>query len=55
MAMNRHHQPHSPDFFAVLLFLVAIGFGVTLAVQLATGVSDQVVETEMVRQLPNAG
>jgi hypothetical protein len=54
MAMNRQHH-HTPDFFAVLLILVVIGFGATLAVQLSTGVSDQVVETEMVRHLPNAG
>ena len=55
MAMNRNNSYHSPDFFTVLLILVVIGFGATLAVQLSTGVADQVVETETVRHLPNAG
>jgi hypothetical protein len=55
MAMNRYSNPYVPDFFAVLLIVVAIGFGVTLAVQLSAGATDQVVETETVRQLPNAG
>ena len=55
MAMNRNNSYHSPDFFTVLLILVVIGFGATLAVQLSTGVTKQVVETETVRQLPNAG
>ncbi len=55
MAMNRHSSYHSPDFFTVLLILVVIGFGATLAVQLGTGMSEQVVDTEMVKRLPNAG
>jgi hypothetical protein len=55
MAMNKSHPHRSPDFFAVLVILVVIGFGMTLAVQVATADRDQVVETEMVHPLPRAG
>ena len=53
--MNRHHPHRAPDFFAVLLILVVIGFGMTLAVQVGATDREQVVETERVQQTPNAG
>jgi hypothetical protein len=53
--MNRHHPHRAPDFFAVLLVLVVIGLGMTLAVQVSATVSDQVVETEVVQHVPHAG
>ncbi|MEJ2455634.1 MAG: hypothetical protein P8103_15965 [Candidatus Thiodiazotropha sp.] len=51
--MNRHHPHRAPDFFAVLLVLVVIGLGMTLAVQVGATDRDQVVETEYVRHTPN--
>jgi hypothetical protein len=53
--MNRNHSHRAPDFFAVLLVLVVIGFGMTLAVQVITTDRDQVVESEWVPRSPNAG
>ena len=53
--MNRHHPHRSPDFFAVLLVLVVIGFGMTLAVQVIATDRHHMVETETVQQVPNAG
>jgi hypothetical protein len=55
MAMNTHHPHRAPDFFAVLLVLVVIGFGMTLAVQVAATDREQVVETDLVRYNPTAG
>jgi hypothetical protein len=55
MAMNTHYSHRAPDFFAVLLVLVVIGVGMTLAVQVAATDREQVVETDMVRHVPNAG
>jgi hypothetical protein len=53
--MNRHHHHHKPDFFAVVLVLVLLGFGLTLAVQVSLVDRHQVVESEVSEVLPNAG
>jgi hypothetical protein len=53
--MNRHHQHRKPDFFAVVLVLVMIGFGLTLAVQVSLVDRHQVVESDVTEVLPNAG
>jgi len=55
MNMNRHHSHHTPDFFAVLLILVVIGFGMTLAMQVGAGGSDQVVNRDSVESVQDAG
>ncbi len=55
MAMNTHHSHRAPDFFVVLLILVVIGFGMTLAVQVSATDRDQVVERELVQPAPHAG
>ncbi len=55
MAMNTYHSHRAPDFFVVLLILVVIGFGMTLAVQVGATDRDQVVETEQVLPVPHAG
>ncbi|MEJ2694517.1 MAG: hypothetical protein P8166_16180 [Candidatus Thiodiazotropha sp.] len=52
--MYRHHVYRGPDFFAVLVILVVIGFGMTLAVQVAVAHRAQVVETQAVTHNPNA-
>ena len=53
--MNRHHPHRTPDFFAVLLVLVVIGFSMTLAVQVSATDRHHVVETERAQHVPNAG
>jgi hypothetical protein len=53
--MNNHHSHRSPDFFVVLLILVVIGFGMTLAVQVIATDQDRVVESELLPHSPNAG
>lgn len=55
MVMSIHHSFRRPDFFAILLVLVVIGFGMTLAVQITIADRAQVVETEVVPQKPHAG
>ncbi|MES9853724.1 MAG: hypothetical protein ABW170_18055 [Candidatus Thiodiazotropha sp. L084R] len=45
--MNRQHPHHKPDFFAVVLVLVMIGFGLTLAVQVAAIDRHEVVRSEV--------
>jgi hypothetical protein len=44
--MNRQ-QHHKPDFFAVVVMLVVICFGLTLAVQIAAVDRHQVVKSEV--------
>lgn len=53
--MNTRHPHRAPDFFAVLLILVVIGFGMTLAIQVSATDKDQVVDTDVVQVNPNAG
>jgi hypothetical protein len=53
--MNRHHPHHSPDFFAVLLILVVIGFGMTLAIQVGANSTDQVVNSDRIESVQDAG
>ncbi|MET0108436.1 MAG: hypothetical protein ABW084_06020 [Candidatus Thiodiazotropha sp.] len=53
--MNRHHQHRKPDFFAVVVVLVMIGFGLTLAVQVSLVDRHQVVDSEVTEVLPKAG
>lgn len=53
--MNRRHPHHAPDFFAVLVILVVIGFGMTLALQVGAGGTDQVVHSETVKNVRDAG
>jgi hypothetical protein len=55
MAMKWLFTHRSPDFFVVLLILVTIGFGATLAVQVSVADRHHVVETELPQQQPNAG
>jgi hypothetical protein len=45
--MNRQHPHHKPDFFAVVVMLAIIGFGLTLAVQVSAIDRDQVVHSEV--------
>ena len=51
--MKKQHPHHKPDFFAVVLVLVMIGFGLTLAIQVSAIDRQQVVHSEMSR--PEAG
>lgn len=53
--MNRHHHHRKPDFFAVVLVLVMIGFGLTLAVQVSLVDRHKVVDSEVTEVLPKAG
>ncbi|MCU7798358.1 MAG: hypothetical protein KZQ73_16435 [Candidatus Thiodiazotropha sp. (ex Semelilucina semeliformis)] len=53
--MNTRHPHRTPDFFAVLLVLVVIGFGMTLAIQIGMADRDRMVDTEVVQVDPNAG
>ncbi|MEJ2592368.1 MAG: hypothetical protein P8178_13390 [Candidatus Thiodiazotropha sp.] len=53
--MVTRHSHRGPDFFAVLLVLVVIGLGMTLAVQVSATDREQVVDTEVVQTLPGAG
>ncbi|MCU7918023.1 MAG: hypothetical protein KZQ99_14665 [Candidatus Thiodiazotropha sp. (ex Dulcina madagascariensis)] len=53
--MNRQHYHRKPDFFAVVLVLVILGFGLTLAVQVSVADRHQVVDSEVVKVLPKAG
>ncbi|MEW8100770.1 MAG: hypothetical protein AB2785_03270 [Candidatus Thiodiazotropha endolucinida] len=53
--MNRHHQHRKPDFFAVVVVLVMIGFGLTLAVQVSLVDRNQVVDSEVTEVVPKAG
>jgi hypothetical protein len=53
--MNTRHPHRGPDFFAVLVLLVVLGLGMTLAIQVSATDRDQVVDTEMVHNSPNAG
>ena len=49
------HSHRSPDIFAVLLVLVVIGLGMTLAIQVSATDREQVVDTEVVHNMPGAG
>ncbi|MEJ2453406.1 MAG: hypothetical protein P8103_04510 [Candidatus Thiodiazotropha sp.] len=49
------HSHRGPDFFAVLLVLVVIGLGMTLAIQVSATDREQVVDTEVVHTMPGAG
>lgn len=53
--MNRYHHHRTPDFFAVLVILVVIGFGMTLVVQVSIADREHVVESEAIQQIPYAG
>ncbi|MBT3049089.1 MAG: hypothetical protein AB2728_08165 [Candidatus Thiodiazotropha sp.] len=53
--MNRHYHHRKPDFFAVVLVLVMLGFGLTLAVQVSLVDRNQVVESEVTETIPKAG
>jgi len=44
--MYRQHTNRKPDFFAVLVLLVAVGFGLTVTIQVVTTHTDQVVERQ---------
>jgi hypothetical protein len=45
--MKRQHPHHKPDFFAVVVVLVMIGFGLTLAVQVSDIDRQQAVHSEV--------
>ncbi|MBV2121201.1 MAG: hypothetical protein K1566_14955 [Candidatus Thiodiazotropha sp. (ex. Lucinisca nassula)] len=45
--MKRQHLHHKPDFFAVVVVLVMIGFGLTLAVQVGAIDRHEVVHSEV--------
>ena len=53
--MNTRRPHRAPDFFAVLLVLVVVGLGMTLAIQVSATDRHQVVDTEVVQFNPNAG
>lgn len=53
--MSRRHSHRGLDFFAVLLILVVIGFGMTLAVQIGAGEREQVVHSNPMETLGDAG
>jgi hypothetical protein len=53
--MNKRSPHRAPDFFVALVVLVAIGFSLTLAVQVVNTDREQVVEHIFVPQNPNAG
>ncbi len=55
MVMKWLYSHRNPDFFAVLLILVLVAFGATLAVQVVVAERHQVVDTEVIQQQPNAG
>jgi hypothetical protein len=43
--MKRQSHHHKPDFFAVVVFLVILGFGLTLVVQVSAIDQQQMVES----------
>lgn len=43
--MNGQHSNRKPDFFAVLVLLVMLGFGLTLTVQVVSSDVDQMVKS----------
>ena len=53
--MSRRYPHRGLDFFAVLLMLVVIGFGMTLAVQISAGDRDQVVNSDRIETSIDAG
>ncbi len=53
--MSRYHSHRAPDFFAVLVIMVVIGFSLTLAIQVSVSDRENVVETEVAQQVPSAG
>jgi hypothetical protein len=53
--MKRGYPNSGPDFFAVLLVLVIVGFGMTLAVQIGTSERDRMAEMQAIQVHPNAG
>jgi len=53
--MNRRYPRRGLDFFAVLLILVVIGFGMTLAVQIGAGEREQVVNSDRIEAAIDAG
>jgi hypothetical protein len=55
MTTHHHHQYRKPDFFAVVLVLVMIGFGLTVAVQVSLVDRHQVVDSEVTDVKPKAG
>lgn len=55
MKMNRHPRHHAPDFFVVLLILVVLGFGMTLALQVGANSTDQVVNSDSIESVQDAG
>ncbi|MET0067524.1 MAG: hypothetical protein ABW076_14350 [Candidatus Thiodiazotropha sp.] len=46
--MNRQSPRHKPDFFAVVVLLAILGFGLTLAVQVVAIDQQKVVETTLI-------
>ena len=53
--MNNQRPNHKPDFFAVLVLLVMIGFGLTVTVQVISSDVEQVVETQAIDTIQAAG
>lgn len=53
--MYQHHPHRKPDFFTVVVVLVIIGFGLTLAVQVSLVDRHQVVDSEVTEVIPKAG
>lgn len=48
--MYRQHSKRKPDFFAVVVLLVLISFGITVMLQLMTASLDSVTVTQPVNQ-----
>jgi hypothetical protein len=51
--MKRQNPHHKPDFFAVVVVLVMIGFGLTLAVQVSDIDQRQAVHSEVSQAGPD--
>lgn len=47
--MNTQHSNHKPDFFAVLVLLVILGFGLTITVQIVSSDVDHMVDRQSVK------
>ena len=49
--MNTQHSNGKPDFFAVLVLLVMLSFGLTVTIQVISSEVDQVVDSQPVKTL----
>ena len=49
--MNNQHSNRKPDFFVVLVLLVALSFSLTVTIQIIASDVDQVVDRQALKTL----